>query len=293
MAVIEVTDLKCAYGDHMAVDGIDFTVERGEVFALLGANGAGKTTTLETLGGHHTPSGGSVRLFGHDPVRDRHQVRRRTGVMLQDGGFAGELTVRETANLWAQLGSRDGDVEADLQRLDLAGRADVAVQQLSGGERRRLEVALAIHGDPELLMLDEPTTGLDPESRRRTWQVIGELVAAGTTILLTTHYLEEAEALANRVAIMREGRIAVAGSLGEVSAGMPARISFRAPAVALPAELDALRVDGRVGELVLETPHLQADLGRLLAWADTHDLALDRLDARGGTLEDAFLDVIA
>lgn len=293
MAVIEVHDLRCTYGEHVAVDGIDFTVERGEVFALLGANGAGKTTTLETLEGHRTPRTGNVRVFGHDPRAERRAVRRRTGVMLQDGGFAGELTVRETANLWARLATRDGDVEADLARLDLLHRADVSVEQLSGGETRRLEVALAIHGGPELLIFDEPTTGLDPESRRRTWQVIGELVEAGSTILLTTHYLEEAETLANRVAIMRDGRIAVAGTLGEVSARLPARISFRTPAIPLPPDLEALRGTSRVGETVLETPRLQPDLRALLAWADAHDLTLDRLHARGGNLEDAFMEAIA
>ncbi|MBE2315683.1 ABC transporter ATP-binding protein [Solirubrobacter sp. CPCC 204708] len=293
MAVIEVTDLRCTYGAHTAVDGVDFSVERGEVFALLGANGAGKTTTLEALEGHHAPAGGRVRVFGHDPRAERRAVRRRTGVMLQDGGFAGELTVRETAELWARLGSRAGDVAHDLERLDLTARADVAVEQLSGGERRRLEVALAIHGSPDLLVLDEPTTGLDPESRRRTWQLIGELVDAGTTILLTTHYLEEAEALAHRVAILRDGRIVRAGSLGDVSAALPARISFRAPPHPLPDDLAALRTHGRLGELVLETHHLQRDLRRLLNWADTHDLTLERLHARGGTLEDAFLGVIA
>ena len=293
MAVIEVSDLRCTYGDHVAVDGIDFTVQRGEIFALLGANGAGKTTTLETLEGHQAPASGSVRLFGHDPRAERRAVRRRTGVMLQDGGFAGELTVRETAELWAKLSRRAGDVRTDLERLDLTDRANVPVQQLSGGETRRLEVALAIHGQPELLIFDEPTTGLDPESRRRTWQVIGELVDAGSTILLTTHYLEEAEVLANRVAIMRDGRIAVAGSLGEVSAQLPARIAFRAPSIPLPPELKALSTDGRVGEHVLETYALQADLTRLLDWANGHDLTLDRLHARGGSLEDAFMGVVA
>ena len=183
------------------------------------------------------PRAAASACSGTTRAHERRAVRRRTGVMLQDGGFAGELTVRETADLWAKLSRRDGDVKTDLDRLDLTGRADVPVQQLSGGETRRLEVALAIHGEPELLIFDEPTTGLDPESRRRTWQVIGELVDAGSTILLTTHYLEEAEALANRVAIMRDGRIAVAGSLGEVSARLPARIAFRAPAVPLPPEL--------------------------------------------------------
>ena len=139
-----------------------------------------------------------MRVLGHDPLRERRAVRPRVGIMLQSGGFAGELTVRETAELWAALGSRLGDVSADLDRLALARKANVRVEQLSGGEQRRLEVALAIHGDPELLLLDEPTTGLDPESRRRTWEVVSELVAAGTTVLLTTHYLDEAEALADR-----------------------------------------------------------------------------------------------
>jgi ABC-2 type transport system ATP-binding protein len=211
--------------------------------------------------------------------------------MLQTGGFAGELTVGETAALWAALGSRRGDVEADLRRLDLAPRSGVRVEQLSGGEQRRLEVALAIHGDPDLLLLDEPTTGLDPESRRRTWEVVSELVAGGTTVLLTTHYLEEAEALADRVAIMRDGVFAVHGTLGEVATGLPSRISFRE--VALPPELAPLRVSGRLGEVVLETRDLQTDLGRLLAWADRERVTLEGLHARGGSLEDVFREVAA
>jgi ABC-2 type transport system ATP-binding protein len=291
--VIEVDQLECRYGDHVAVGGVSFGVERGEVFALLGANGAGKTTTLETLEGHRTPFGGHVRVLGHDPLRERRAVRPRVGIMLQTGGFAGELTVRETADLWAALGSRRGDVAADLDRLDLARKADVRVEQLSGGEQRRLEVALAIHGEPELLLLDEPTTGLDPESRRRTWEVISELVSAGATVLLTTHYLDEAEALADRVAIMREGAIAVHGTLGEVAAGVASRISFQAPATPLPPELAAQRVEGRIGEIVLETRSLQSDLTRLLAWAEAERVTLERLNARGGTLEDVFLEVVA
>ncbi|WP_037495314.1 ABC transporter ATP-binding protein [Solirubrobacter soli] len=289
--VIEVQALECRYADHVAVDGVSFGVERGEVFALLGANGAGKTTTVETLEGHHRPFGGHVRVLGHDPLRERDAVRPRIGIMLQTGGFAGELTVRETAELWAALGSRRGDVAADLDRLELTGKRDVRVEQLSGGEQRRLEVALAIHGDPELLLLDEPTTGLDPESRRRTWAVVSDLVARGTTVLLTTHYLEEAEALADRVAIMRDGAFAVHGTLGEVAAGLPSRIAFRE--VALPPELAALRVEGRLGEVILETHDLQADLGRLLAWADREQVTLERLHARCGSLEDAFREVTA
>jgi len=291
--VIEVEELHCRYGDHVAVRGVSFGVERGEVFALLGANGAGKTTTVETLEGHHAPAGGRVRVLGHDPLRERETVRPRVGIMLQTGGFAGELTVRETAELWAALGSRRGDVAADLDRLELGRKHDVRVEQLSGGEQRRLEVALAIHGDPEVLLLDEPTTGLDPESRRRTWEVVSELVAAGTTVLLTTHYLEEAEALADRVAIMRDGELAVHGTLGEVAADLPSRISFRAPHAALPPELAALRAGGRLGDVVLETRALQSDLARLLTWAQDERVTLERLNARGGSLEDAFREVAA
>jgi ABC-2 type transport system ATP-binding protein len=232
-------------------------------------------------------------VLGHDPRRERGAVRPRVGIMLQTGGFAGELTVRETAELWAALGSRRGDVATDLDRLELTGRRDVRVEHLSGGEQRRLEVALAIHGDPELLLLDEPTTGLDPESRRRTWEVISDLVAAGTTVLLTTHYLEEAEALADRVAILRDGALALHGTLGQIAAGLPSRICFRAPDAALPPELAALRVQGRLGDVVLQTGALQADLGRLLAWAERERLTLERLSARGGSLEDAFLEVVA
>jgi ABC-2 type transport system ATP-binding protein len=289
--MLEVTDLTAGYGHVRVLNGVSLVAQPGEVTALLGANGAGKTTTLETLEGHHAPAAGRVRVLDHDPLRERRAVRPRVGIMLQTGGFAGELTVRETAELWAALGSRLGDVTEDLRRLELSGKADVRVEQLSGGEQRRLEVALAIHGDPELLLLDEPTTGLDPESRRRTWEVISELVAAGTTVLLTTHYLEEAEALANRVAIMRDGVLAVHGTLGEVAAGLPARISFRAPEVALPPNLAALRVDGRLRDVVLETHALQADLAQLLRWAEDERLTLERLSARGGSLEDVFLEV--
>ena len=259
--VIEVDELECRYGDHVAVGGVSFGVERGEVFALLGANGAGKTTTLETLEGHHTPFGGRVRVLGHDPLRERRAVRPRVGIMLQTGGFAGELTVRETAELWAALGSRRGDVAADLDRLDLARKADVRVEQLSGGEQRRLEVALAIHGDPELLLLDEPTTGLDPESRRRTWEVISELVSAGDDD--PAHDAlpgrgggargprgDHARRRDRRPRHARRGR-----GRRRVADLLP---GARAP---LPPELAAQRVDGRIGEIVLETRSLQSDLG--------------------------------
>ena len=294
MAVIEVSDLRCTYGDHVAVDGIDFTVQRGEIFALLGANGAGKTTTLETLEGHQAPASGSVRLFGHDPRAQRRAVRRRTGVMLQDGGFAGELTVRETADLWAKLSRRDGDVETDLDRLDLTGRADVPVQQLSGGETRRLEVALAIHGQPELLIFDEPTTGLDPESRRRTWQVIGELVDGGVDD--PAHHAlpgggrgargprrDHARRPDRRRGQPRRGLRAAPGPDRVPGAGA-VRSRPSSPRCA-PTAASASTCSRRTRCRPTST--------RLLEWANAHGLTLERLHARGGSLEDAFMGVLA
>ncbi len=291
---IEVSDLHKSYGQVEAVRGISFGVERGEVFGLLGPNGAGKTTTVEILEGYRGRSAGEVRVLGHDPeLRDR-ELSQRIGIVLQQGGFYPRLTVREAVGHMAKAYPRPRDVGETIDLVGLGEKAETRARQLSGGQQRRLDLALALVGDPELIFLDEPTTGFDPAARRTAWTVVEALKDLGKTILLTTHYLEEAEALAHRVAIMRDGRIAVAGSLGEVSAQLPARISFRAPAVTLPAALEALRVrDGRVGEHVLETADLQADLGRLLAWADTHDLALERLHARGGSLEDAFMGVLA
>src|ERR1022692_1053659 len=205
--VITVRDLRRRYGSKGghgfdAVRGVSFSVRRGELFALLGTNGAGKTSTMEVLEGLVPPAQGSVRVLGRDPFRERALVRRRMGIMLQEGGFPSDLTVAETGRMWAGTLSAPRPVAEALELVDLGHRASVAVRSLSGGERRRLGLAMAILGCPEVLFLDEPTTGLDPESRHRTWLLIRELLAAGTTVLLTTHYLEEAEELADRLAIM-------------------------------------------------------------------------------------------
>ncbi len=233
--IIEATELRRRYGDHEAVRGVSMRVGRGELHALLGTNGAGKTTTVETLEGLQEPDGGTVRVFGRDPARDRAAVRPRTGVMLQDGGLSGLLTVAETMRTWRSFTRGARPVTETLELVGLADRADVPVAQLSGGEHRRLELALAVLGRPELLFLDEPTTGMDPASRRRTWDAVGELRRAGTTVLLTTHYLEEAEALADRVTILHAGRIVAEGSPAEVVAALPARITFVRPLLAPPA----------------------------------------------------------
>ncbi|MFJ4785792.1 ABC transporter ATP-binding protein [Streptomyces sp. NPDC088794] len=296
--VIEVTDLRRVYGGGFeAVRGVSFHVDRGEVFALLGTNGAGKTSTVEVLEGLAKPAAGRVRVLGHDPYEERSAVRPFTGVMLQEGGFPSELTVTETARMWAGCVSRPRPPEEALELVGLHRRADVRVKQLSGGERRRLDLALAVLGRPEVLFLDEPTTGLDAEGRRDTWELVRSLSDGGTTVLLTTHYLEEAEDLADRLAIMREGRIAVAGTPAEVTAAQPSRISFRLPDGYFLGDLPPLaglgvtghEVDGRV--VRLRTRELQRAATGLLMWAERAGVELRNLDVRSASLEEAFLGI--
>jgi ABC-2 type transport system ATP-binding protein len=292
---VEAHGLTFRYGSFTAVDAVDLAVPAGGVFALLGTNGAGKTTTLEVLQGYRRAAAGEVRVLGLDPVRDRATLKRRTGVMLQEAGFIAELTVGETLALWASLSSRHDDVDDLLEQVELSHRRDVAVESLSGGERRRLDVAVAVWGRPELVVLDEPTTGLDPESRRRLWRLVTDLRDAGTTIVLTTHYLEEAEALADGLAIMHRGRVAVAGTLEQVLRSRPARLQARVPADHLDAlpdlagELDVtLAPDGRCAELRVRTTELQSSMTDLLLWARARGLDLDDLRATPASLEDVF-----
>jgi ABC-2 type transport system ATP-binding protein len=209
-AVIRAERLTRRYGGKTgfeAVRGVDLSVRRGELFALLGTNGAGKTSTLEVLEGLGAPTSGTVRLLGRDPFQERRFVRSRTGILLQDAGFPMDLTVGETARTWAGTVSRPRPVGEVLDLVGLGGRERVRVRQLSGGERKKLSLALAIMGQPEVLFLDEPTAGLDPQSRQQTWQLISHLLGTGTTILLTTHYLAEAAELADRLAILHHGHI--------------------------------------------------------------------------------------
>ncbi|MFE1926570.1 ABC transporter ATP-binding protein [Streptomyces asoensis] len=296
--VIEVTDLRRVYGGGFeAVRGISFHVGRGEIFALLGTNGAGKTSTVELLEGLAPPDGGRITVLGHDPYTERAAVRPRTGVMLQEGGFPSELTVAETARMWAGCVSGARPVAGALALVGLAGRAGVRVKQLSGGERRRLDLALAVLGDPEVLFLDEPTTGLDAEGRRDTWDLVRALRDAGTTVLLTTHYLEEAEQLADRLAILHEGRVAAAGTPAEVTSAQPSRISFELPAGYFVGDLPPLgelgvcghEVDGHV--VRLRTRELQRAATGLLVWAEHARVALRGLDIRSASLEEAFLGI--
>ncbi|MGW7431400.1 ABC transporter ATP-binding protein [Streptomyces sp. NPDC054861] len=293
--VIEAKDLRRTYsGGYDAVNGITFAVPRGEIFALLGTNGAGKTSTVELLEGLAEPSAGTVRVLGHDPYRERTAVRPRIGVMLQEGGFPSDLTVAETVRMWAGCTSGARPTAEALDMVGLGARRDVRIKQLSGGERRRLDLALALLGRPEVLFLDEPTTGLDAEGRRDTWRLVRELRDGGTTVLLTTHYLEEAETLADRLAIMHQGRVVLSGTPAEVTAARPSRIRFLlpddVPAGRLPLGLRAA-ADGRRVEIRTHT--LQDALTELLTWARETGVRLEALDARSASLEEAFLEIAA
>ena len=219
--VLSCRDVRVSYGPAEVVRGVDLDVGRGEIFALLGTNGAGKTTTMELLLGHRRPTGGTVRVLGRDPYLDRRRLAAEVGVVLQESGCAPDLTVTETVRLWLRLHRRPDVARAGGELLDevrLDHRAGLRVRHLSGGERRRLDLAVALAGRPRLLLLDEPTSGLDPQARSHTWAVLRNRVRRGTTVLFTTHYLEEAEALADRVAIMNAGTVAVAGTVPEVRA---------------------------------------------------------------------------
>lgn len=296
--VIDVTDLRRVYGGGFeAVRGVSFSVGRGELFALLGTNGAGKTSTVELLEGLAPPAGGRVRVLGHDPYAERGAVRHRIGVMLQEGGFPSELTVAETIRMWGACTSGARPAAEALDMVGLGKRAGVRVKMLSGGEKRRLDLATALIGRPEVLFLDEPTTGLDAEGRRETWELVRALRDGGTTVLLTTHYLEEAETLAERLAILHEGRIAAAGRVADVVAEQPSHVSFELPTGYFVGDLPPLGelgvseheiVDGRVR---LRTHELQRAATGLLLWARDANVELGRLDVRAASLEEAFLRI--
>jgi ABC-2 type transport system ATP-binding protein len=225
---ILVKDLSKAYGAHEAVRGVSFSVRRGEVFGLLGPNGAGKTTTVEVLEGHRERDGGEVSVLGHDPGARAVALRSRVGIVLQSCGTYPHLTVRETVAHWASLYPAPRDVEETIALAGLEAAADRRARTLSGGQHRRLDFALALVGDPELIFLDEPTTGFDPAARRAAWEVVRALRDLGKTVLLTTHYLDEAQALADRVAILKDGRILAEGPPASLTAaGSRYRVAYR------------------------------------------------------------------
>lgn len=308
MSILEAENIVRTYGTgkqrFTAVKGVSFEVGQGELVSFLGTNGAGKTSLVEVLEGLAAPTSGRVRLFGKDPIRDRRAVSPRTGIMLQEAGFAQDLTVRETLRMWAGTLTAPRSIDEALELVELRGRSKVRVKSLSGGERRRLDLALATLGRPDILFLDEPTTGLDPASRRRTWGLVQNMLDDGVTVLLTTHYLEEAEELADRVFIMAGGEIVTSGTVGEIVSNQPSRISFSLPAgVAASEALDLMNLNSlpavigtanaNRGKVQIQSADLQRTLSALLVKASAEGVTLLDLDARSASLEQAFLAVNA
>jgi ABC-2 type transport system ATP-binding protein len=276
VSAIEVHGLRKSYGPREVLHGIDFAVERGEIFALLGPNGAGKTTTVEILEAYRRRDGGEVRVLGVDPERAGPDFRARIGIVLQSSAVYPNLSVLETLRLFAGYFPRSRDPDEVVGLVELGEKRDARVRSLSGGQLRRLDLGLALVGDPELVFLDEPTTGFDPAARRRAWDTIRELRELGKTVLLTTHYMEEAAQLADRIAFLRAGRIASVGSPRELLAnGGTVEIRF-------------LR-DGE--EVVIDTDEPTRILAELTAEAVAAGVELEGLEVRRRTLEDVYLEV--
>ena len=290
--VIEIRDLRKSYGDLEAVAGIDLHVDRGEVFALLGPNGAGKTTATEILEGYRPRTAGEVSVLGHDPAKGDRELKERMGIVLQSTGLDAFLTVRETVEMYGGYypGSRPTDDVIEL--VGLAEKADDRVRKLSGGQQRRLDVAIALAGDPELLFLDEPTTGFDPSARRNAWQMVKNLVSLGKTVWLTTHFMDEAQYLADRVAVIAKGRIVAEGPPDSLAGrdAMRARIRYRAPADA-PTPPDWGQTPNGDGSFTLETDQVTAATHRLTSWAVDNATELELLEVRQPSLEDVYLEL--
>jgi ABC-2 type transport system ATP-binding protein len=282
---IDIDRLNVTYGDFHAVKDLSFQVEQGELYALLGTNGAGKTSTLEVVEGHRKASSGTVRVLGKSPA-DRRAVRPRMGIMLQESGFSPDLTVAESVRLIGRLSGRTDSAARVLGVVDLTGKADTRVSQLSGGEKRRLDFATAVYGRPELIFLDEPTTGLDIQSRDALWDAVEQLRADGSTIVLTTHYLEEAQQRADRIGLMHRGTFRHQGTVAELTRTLPAAIQFSLPPGA-PAPL-VQAGPGADGSYLIETFDLQSDLKQLLDWAHAHGVELRGLSAAPTRLDDVF-----
>jgi len=277
VSAISVRGLHKSYGDLEAVRGVDFDIHEGEVFGLLGPNGAGKTTTVEILEGYRRRTAGEVTVLGHDPQDPGPEFRQRIGVVLQQSELWPNLSVRETHRVFAGYYTRPRDVDEVIELVGLTEKQDARVKTLSGGQKRRLDLGVALVGDPDLVFLDEPTTGFDPAARRAAWEMIRSLRSLGKTVLLTTHYLDEAEQLADRVAVMRAGRIVTLGTPRELtSADLEVEIRYR-----------------RNGEeVLLRTSEPTRVLHELTAEALARGEELERLEVRRPTLEEVYLALV-
>jgi ABC-type multidrug transport system ATPase subunit len=297
MSVITVEDLHKDYGPVHAVAGLSFTVERGEVFALVGPNGAGKTTTVEILEGHRRRTSGSVDVLGFDPETGGRDFRERIGIVLQDAGLEEDFTVRELVRLYRGMYPRRLAADDVIELVGLVDKRDARVKTLSGGQRRRLDLALGLVGDPDLLFLDEPTTGFDPSARRHAWELVGSLRGLGKTVLLTTHYMDEAEHLADRVGIVVAGRLIAVGAPAEIGGTVAGTVvvSFRLPEGTQVGEMPDLGapVAARGLEWQLRTATPTVVLQRLTSWAERRGLELPALSVTRPSLEDVYLELTA
>lgn len=286
---VEVRSLSRDYGAFQAVKQVSFRVHRGEVFGLLGTNGAGKTSTLEVLEGLAPASSGIVKIFDKDPYKDKADVRLHMGIMLQAGGLPTQLTVKDTIVMWQGTCSNPARYEQILTDVELMHRLDVKVGNLSGGEQRRLDLACALIGNPQLLFLDEPTTGLDPESRRNVWTLLQRLKRSGVTMILTTHYLEEAEVLCDRIAIMHGGSISCSGTLSEIVKTVPGEVKFTSPQA--PPPLSGTVVASNGNQHTISTKSLPQDTLTILEWARDNNLNIENFAASPASLETVFMGI--
>jgi ABC-2 type transport system ATP-binding protein len=293
---IEVRDLRKSYGEIEAVRGVSFEVFRGEVFCLLGPNGAGKTTTVEILEGYRERTSGGARVLGMDPARSQRELRDRVGIVLQQSGVQTDLTVAELIEMYGRYYSRRRPVDELIELVELGEKRDVRARNLSGGQRRRLDLALGLVGDPDLLFLDEPTTGFDPGARRQAWSTIRSLCDLGKTVFLTTHYMDEAQHLANRVAVMNAGQIIALGRPEELGGRdlRPAEIRFSLPSEWSLGDLPDLPCEARTLEgdrVTVLTKEPVVASQRITTWALEHDVDLGHFSVNQPTLEDIYLEL--
>tara|TARA_Y100000385_G_scaffold252889_1_gene276647 strand:- start:680 stop:1603 length:924 start_codon:yes stop_codon:yes gene_type:complete len=299
MPAIDVCDLHKHYGDNLAVDGVSFNVAEGEVYALLGHNGAGKSTAVEILEGHRTRSSGSVSVLGFDPAKAQREFRDRIGVVLQTSGVENEFTVREVVELYASAYRRRRTLDEVVQLAGLEEKVDARVGSLSGGQRRRVDLALGIIGRPDVLFLDEPTTGFDPAARRKSWDLIEALGDDGVTVLLTTHYLDEAEHLADRVGMLASGKMIAEGTPAQLIEKISGTVvSFMLPhsietADAISTFGPVLGGDVRLSGRLVETTVDRATevVHRVTGWAIDNGVELESLRVARASLEDVFLQL--
>jgi ABC-2 type transport system ATP-binding protein len=290
--VVRVRGLRKSYGELEAVRGIDLEIKRGEVFALLGPNGAGKTTTVEILEGYRRRDAGDVEVLGEDPAQNHLGLKERVGIVLQQSGTPGYLSVREVVAMVGGYYPHPRPTDEVIELVGLSEAADQRLIRLSGGQRRRVDLALGLVGDPELLFLDEPTTGFDPSARRAAWEIVRSLAGLGKTIFLTTHFMDEAQVLADRVAIIAAGRIVAHGTPDSIGAraSNAAVIRFGLANGEIPPDaLAAAPVTGGSWEIQTEAP--TRVLHTLTGWAVEHGLELDRLEVRRPSLEDVYLEL--